>query len=291
MQCLKGFERQTFRRFRVLICVDGSTDGTMGFLSKSRFSFPFKTIMHPGVKHKGRASTRNLCLNHLRFPYLCFLDSDIVPACDLLERHFELLNQTDCLSVGDVVYSGIRGNWVAEYHQERGRGKFNHGETMPPIYLNTQNVSLRSIYFIKTGGQDPLFGSTYGGEDTELGYRLWKSFHISAVANKKAVGYSDETKPLETWLVQLRQFGAMNLPLIRKKHPDLIRLYRMDLLSSNSLKSRFVRTLMKESLNRNLKLWLRPVPQNIRNRLIHFLVFLNIGLGYLSASCRRKETL
>ncbi|MHA1989188.1 MAG: glycosyltransferase family 2 protein, partial [Promethearchaeota archaeon] len=153
-KCLDGFEKQSFRDFRIFICVDGSTDGTIDYLQYARYSFEFGVLTHPGNVHKGRNETRNLSLKRITSMYVLMLDSDIVPDSELLQKHLDLHDKRDCISVGEVYYENSEENIWAYYLQTRGKGKYNDMEEIPCYYLNTQNVSLKSNYFVELGGQD-----------------------------------------------------------------------------------------------------------------------------------------
>jgi glycosyltransferase involved in cell wall biosynthesis len=280
--CLDGLKRQTFRRFRVLVCVDGSTDGTLEFLSKAGLPFKHMTLSHPGKAHRGRAASRNLALKHLRSEYLCFLDSDIRPAPGFLEAHLKQLQREDCVSLGEIVYSGFPEKWVSKYLQSRGRGKFRHGDRIPGHYVTTGNAALKAEYFVRLRGFDEGFEMNYGGEDSELGYRLEKSFKLDIIVNKSARGNTVAGKDLSTYLRQMREFGNTNLRYIREKHPELNEIFDVTLLESKSMKAKTIRFFIRKKLCDFLEAQIPLVPDPVRQKVIHFLVFSSIGLGYLS---------
>ncbi len=280
-KCLHAFEKQTYRNFKILVCVDGASEGVLEYLSTVKFNFPFKVLMHKDGKRKGRNATRNLALNHLESKYLLMFDSDIIPAPDLLEEHLVLLERKDCISLGDVVYTNASKNILADYIQTRGKSKYKNGQIIPSYYLATSNVAFESQYFIQVGGQDPDM-VTYGGGDIEFGYRMEKMFHLSVIYNKEAVGYAKWNKNLDFVLDQMEEFGAVNLHKIRKKYPELREVFRFDLAESKNLKSRFVRFFLRETIGRAVKGMVPYVPRLIRRLLIHYLFFLSIYKGYVS---------
>jgi len=280
-RCVQAFGKQTYRNFRILVCVDGPSEGVLEYLSTAKFSFPFKVLMHKGGKRKGRNVTRNLALNHLESKYLLMFDSDIVPASDLLEKHLALLERKNCISLGDVVYTNASENILADYIQARGKGKYKNGQVIPSYYLATQNVAFESQYFIQVGGQDPDM-VTYGGGDIEFGYRMEKMFRLPVIYNKEAAGYAEWNKSLDFVLGQMEEFGAVNLHKIRKKYPELREVFRFDLVESKNLRSRFVRFFLRETISKAVKEMVPPSPRLIRRLLIHYLFFWSIYKGYVS---------
>ena len=280
-KCLDAFENQTYKNFRVLVCVDGSGKNTLEYLSAVKFTFPFEVLIQKDKKRKGRNATRNLALNHLESKYLLMFDSDILPAPDLLEKHLALLKEKKCISAGEIVYTNASKNILADYIQTRGKSKYKNGQIIPSYYLATSNVAFESQYFLNAGGQDPDMVS-YGGGDIEFGYRMEKMFHLPVIYNKEAVGYAKWDKSLNFVLGQMEEFGAVNLHKIRKKYPELREVFRFHLAESKNLKSRFVRFFLRESIGRTVKKIVPHAPRLIRRLLIHYLFFWSIYKGYMS---------
>ena len=279
--CLSAFEKQTYRDFRVFVCVDGSTDSTMEYLLKAKYNFKFKILTHSDGKRNGRNATRNLAINYLKSKYIMMVDSDIIPASNLLEKHIVLLESKDCISVGNVIYTDVKKNILSDYIQKRGKNKFKDRTEMSSYYLTTGNCAFHSKYFIQSGGQDARM-VTYGGGDIEFGYYLWKYFKLSIIYNKEAVGYSKMNKDLNTLQKQMKEFGAINLHYIRKKHPDLKDIFRFDLIESSSFKSRMIRFFLKDSIGRLSQSMISIVPRFLGRMIIHYLIFLSIYRGYIS---------
>jgi hypothetical protein len=187
------------------------------------------------------------------------------------------------MSVGQILFTNSRKNFVAGYVETRGRGRYENRKTLPAFYFNTQNAALKSVHYIRSGGQDTSLDLSYGGDDSEFGYRVWKESGIPAIANQDAIAYSTEKKELGQMLNEMKCFGSVNLHAIHQKHPELKDLFHFQWMESHSLKTRLIRLLMRESLVENIQKRVPVIPGFIRNPIIHFLVFLNIGIGYLSA--------
>jgi len=279
IHCLKSFDQQTYKEFNVFVCVDGSTDGTLNFLETATFTFDFKILQHPDKKNKGRNTSRNLAIPHLKSEYLLTFDSDNVASHDLIEKHYELLNKQDCISIGEVIYKNADKNIWASYYQTRGQGKYKHNEEIPYFYLTTGNAAFKTKCFLEINGQDPNM-KTYGGGDTEFAYRLHKKFHLPTYFNKEAFGYSTMTKSLSFALDQMQEFGAINLHYIKNKHPDFKELFWFHLMTSKGIRPSLFR-IMLSKLNEKIALLLLPVvPKFLKVKLISFLVLYRIYIGY-----------
>jgi len=279
-ECLKEFSEQSFDDYRIIVCVDGSNDGTNEYLDSSQFSFELLRLSHENNAHKGRDETRNLSLHSVTAEYILLFDSDIIPAKSLLQKHFELLQQKDCVSVGEVIYRNANENIWAYYLQTRGKGKYNDLDEMPAYYLNTQNVAFKSKYFIESGGQDLDLSKSYGGDDTVLGYKINKKFNVPTVFNKSAKGFSVLHKTLDKALEQMHEFGNVNLKIIRKKYPELDKIFNLNIMESNELHHMAIRLMLIKVIAQFLLKTLKMVPNRIKLLYIQFLVFYSIYSGY-----------
>jgi hypothetical protein len=217
------------------------------------------------------------------------IDSDVIPDEKLLEAHLDLIGKRDVLSMGKIILANSGSNRVAGYLRKRGTGKFTHGKEVPGFYLNTQNVAMRSSHFIALGGFDETFSLSYGGDDTDLGYRLAKTRRLAAVFNGSAFVSVCENKTVSFFLSQMRVFGASSLHLIRKKHPEFSQLFGVKWYETQSVRGRLARFLIRGSLAEKLERLAPVIPIATSHRLIHALVFLNMGKGYLSSEMNGKK--
>ena len=278
--CLTALEKQTYKEFKVFVCVDGSTDGTVEFLENSDFNFDLKILEHADKKNKGRNLTRNLCIPFLSNEFFLMIDSDCVPKPNLVEKHKLLLEKNDVISVGEVFYVNTRTNIWAKYLMTRGKGQFTDQQEIPAHYLNTQNVAFRTKYFLDSGGQDLEMSSSYGGDDTELGYRLNKLSGIKTIFNKSAAVFSDLDKNLNKALEQMEEFGANNLKLIRKKHPEFKTVFRVDLFEGRNFSNKFIKFLLNSFFFGLAKSILILLPSKLKMICVHYLVIAAIYKGY-----------
>jgi GT2 family glycosyltransferase len=276
--CLAALELQVERRFRVLVCVDGSTDPTMAYLQKLKPGYPMAILEHPDRMNHGRSAARNLALPAVEAGYLLMLDSDMRLEPAGIAEHLSLLSRRDSISVGDVVYLNAAENTWARYQATRGKNKSKGGQRIGPLAFNTQNVALRTSDFVDLGGFDETLVG-YGGEDTELGIRL-AGLGRTFVFNDRARAKTIERKTVQEGLAQLRQYGRTNLRSIRRKHPTSTSPFWIDRFESNRLQDRALRALLNPITDRVVDLGMLVSPFAVQRQLLNYKVIRNVFSGY-----------
>lgn len=157
---------------RVLVLVDGSTDGTTEALQALELPVPLEVVWQPNA---GLATTRQRSLERAGTELVWFLDDDLVPLPDALPTHRRADRDTggDHVLMGPCVMAddaetrpALRAHYAKLYGALTASGRiesfdqFSAANTSGPVAL------LRDA-----GGFDTGF-TTYGREDFELGYRL-----------------------------------------------------------------------------------------------------------------------
>jgi hypothetical protein len=112
---------------------------------------------------------------------------------------------------------------------------------------------------------------------------------MAAVANRLAWVTVRENKSVPFFLDQMRNFGASSLKLIRKKHPEFDRLFGIRWYESRPPVGFLVRSVIESPLAAGLEKWISVLPAGLRDRLVHLLVFMNMGKGYLSKGPGPKD--
>jgi glycosyltransferase involved in cell wall biosynthesis len=264
---------------RVLVCVDGSTDGTLEFLASTDLPFPLTVLEHQDRQNHGRSATRNLALPHLSAEHVLLLDADMRLEPDTANRHLDLLErETTAVSVGDVEYLNARENIWARYIATRGRNKARPGTEIRPLDLNTQNVALRRRSLVEVGGFDVSL-TGYGGEDTELGLRLAER-GIGFVFNAAARVTTVEHKTVGEGLSELRTYARTNLHTTRTRHPGGPAPFWIDRFDSPTLVNRALRTLLNPLTDRIVDLALPRMPFPVQRRLLDYKVIRAVFSGY-----------
>lgn len=272
-KCLQGFEYQTLKDFRVFVCVDGSTDGTFEWLAKQNFSFKTEILAHPNKENRGRAATRNLALSYLNSKYILFIDSDLIPAQQLLEEHAKiLLSNPSAVSQGNIQYQDIDNLWT-HYESNQFHRSFTQ-EYRPWTKLLSGNLAMATELFKSVKGFDNK-GNYYGGEDSLLGWKIMQQEnHYILVNNQLAIVNGILGKSLQEGLTNKSEFAATNLnqllQVMQYKHAPS---YKLHLLKTK--KAKYLYKTLKTIRFYFLTLrWLSGKKGNsLTDKLIHLLVF------------------
>jgi len=282
--CLHSILKMDSVDYKVVVCDNGSTDGTIEFLKDFVNQFPsFIFSEHPDKQNKGRAANRNQAIPFIDSEYVLFLDSDAEVSKEILIEHAKVLKaNSNTVSIGKAVYINANTNIWAAYLSTRGHGKYKHLEIADYKYFNTQNAALPSRFFKELGGFDPnMF--FYGGDDIEFGCRLRKTFHPSFIVNDKALVFAEMDKTLSKALEQFEEYGKYNLPYTIQKHPEDDDIFHFHLYLNKDLKSRFFRFILNDFLGSVLSLVLKISPSFLQVQIINYQVALAIKKG-LAAS-------
>lgn len=282
-RCLESLAKDP-HELRVLVCVDGSTDGTLAFLNGLRFPHELKVLEHPDRRNRGRAAARNLALQSLSSPTTLLLDSDMRLARGAIEAHLMMLDEPAAISVGDVVYENANASLWARYLSTRGKNKAGHGGTLSPLYLASGNVALPSEALVKTGGFDPQL-SSYGLEDTELGLRL-AELGYRLFFNAAALATTVESKTVKEALQEMRRLGQENLPRVWRSHPDGPAPFWIDRFASPRLRDRMLRLLLNPVTDALVGALLPVSPFWLQRRLLNYQVLRAVWRGYHDAMAR-----
>ena len=280
LNCLTGFESQTEKDFRLLICIDGSTDGTQESVQAYCLNSGMNIVVleHPDGMNHGRNATRNLALPLLNAPYVICLDSDAIPSPDFLANHLSILEQHECVSAGDLNYVNADTNRWAAYLHTRGKKRFANNAQIPFQYITTGNLGMPTRFFQELNGQDAAMKG-YGGGDTEFAYRLHKTFNPKIYHAKSAIAESFMQKSIDEALNQMEEFGRGNLQYIRTKHPEFTELFRLNVILKQNMQSRLIRMLLHPLLGNITQRLAKILPMKVAIALLPHAVMSRIWKG------------
>lgn len=281
-RCLKALGQVRGVDFEVLICVDGSTDGTLEWLNAEEMIFPLTVLHHPGNANQGRSATRNLALSRLRGQYTLFLDSDMEANPDLFERHLDVLKQGASVSIGPVYYRNAASNLWVRYTSERGVAKYAAGAEVPFQYFITPNTALPTTWWKSLGGFDPEI-NRYGGEDMELGYRIHREFRPKFIYNAAARVFTTQPKTLREALPQLKEYGQTGLPYIVRKWPELNKIYWVDKVNGGGIKAGILNFFTRKFWRPLIFGLLKALPYGLQKYLVSYLVISFVHEGFRAA--------
>lgn len=186
------------------------------------------TVVHHG-RSRGRAATRNSGLARATGDVVVFLDGDMEVVPGFLAAHAAAHGRPDAVVLGEIRTSPeIPRTGFVEYVDSRGVRKVAPGEEIPPRYFLTGNCSVAHPLLERAGGFDEEFDE-YGGEDTEMGYRLAAHGGRFVHAPGAVSNHLDLASPTAT-AKRLRRYGETMLPLLVRKAPRARAELKLDLV-------------------------------------------------------------
>ncbi|MFH1684315.1 MAG: glycosyltransferase [Candidatus Margulisiibacteriota bacterium] len=274
-ETLKRIFDQDFEkdRYEVIVVDDGSNDGTPNQLKGLKPQGRFQYISHP--KNLGRAKARNSGIKQARGGIIVMIDEDIWVEKDFLREHYrahssfnENIVVTGASPAAVDIPNSFWNRYLCSRYSNILKRMREKADNLTYGYFRTGNVSLKKEVLDKVGLFDEKF-TAYGGEDTDLGYRIKKEgFRI---VYKDIIGqhYFDAT--LSSILGKAYQKGRSVCFLVRK-YPELYKdmqfhsvFYKDAPLWKNILK---------------FLLYSRPAVR-LNRSLVCFLSGLKIDPGYL----------
>jgi glycosyltransferase involved in cell wall biosynthesis len=198
-------------RFEVVVVDDASTDGTGEMIKSLKPPYLLRYFSMP--ERGGPAGARNKGVREAQGSLIVFIDSDLVPAPELLEAHLEAHQSADnVIGHGPVIHTTDLDNPTAT------RMKLTD---MSRAFFATGNVSIRREHLLKAGLFDEEFRE-YGWEDLELGRRL-RRLQLQAIPVPEAKGYhykaSLQLSQLPALMERERQRARTAL-IYYRKHPE-----------------------------------------------------------------------
>ena len=198
---LAGLSRQTFAHpFEVVVIDDGSEED-IGAVTEPYSSDLALTLLRQDRDGFGLARARNLGVSSVDADVVVFLDADCIPGHEWLShhiawhrkasnlvvtgsrRHIDAFLDANMISRGSVDLHDMAGQ------PETATGRFDTDDWRGLVYRRSQrlllgdagfraaiggNSSMRRETFLDAGGASTDFRA-WGGEDTELAWRLWNA--------------------------------------------------------------------------------------------------------------------
>ena len=177
--------------------------------------------------NQGRARSRNRGIERAAGELLVFLDSDMTVSPDFLRAHaFAHAELPGRVAIGNIRFGeGIPENCLTRYINRRGVHRLNPGQDVPFNCFVTGNSSIDRGQLLRVGLFDEDF-RRYGGEDLELGYRL----HRNGIAFQyvpEALSLHNHLRPFDQNCDLMRTYGTHSLPILVRKHPELVDLLHL----------------------------------------------------------------
>lgn len=111
---------QTFNDFELIMCDDGSADGTYQIARSYCERFPEKIILLKNEKNMGLNYTLNQCLKAAKSPYIARMDGDDISLPQRFEKEVEYLDKHPEFAIVStpMIFFDETGDWGRNYRIE-----------------------------------------------------------------------------------------------------------------------------------------------------------------------------
>jgi glycosyltransferase involved in cell wall biosynthesis len=209
-----------------LVVDDGADPGLADHVARTFPELPVHVEHHP--ENRGRSATRNSGIARATGDVVVFLDGDMEVVPRFLAAHAAAQTGEDVVVLGNIrTAPEIARSAFVRYIDTRGVQKIAPGEPIPPRYFMTGNSSVAAALLARSGGFDEDFRE-YGGEDTEMGYRLGAHGARFRYA-PGAVSWHLDLNSVPRMAERLRRYGERSLPILVAKVPEARRDLHLDL--------------------------------------------------------------
>ncbi|MHC4474150.1 MAG: glycosyltransferase family 2 protein [Planctomycetota bacterium] len=212
-RCLDAVRRQkTDRSFEIIVIDDGSTDGSLQWISDNGIRV-FRQA------HQGPAAARNLGVEKARGEIVLFTDADCEPLEDWVEEMVQPLE--------DPSTSGVKGSYltrqkkiVPRFVQLEYESKYEKMKGNPYIdFIDTYAAGFVKKDFLRVGKYDARF-PTASVEDQEFSFRMWEKGY-RMIFNPEARVYHSHSEGLWNYMKKKFRIGFWKA-LVLKEHPKKI---------------------------------------------------------------------
>jgi glycosyltransferase involved in cell wall biosynthesis len=220
--------------FEVLVVDDGAEPALGEHVARWGLGIRVEVLHH--ASRRGRSATRNTGIARSRGEIVVFLDGDMEVVPGFLAAHAAAHRSGEEVVLGRILTAPeLRRGAFARYVDSRAVEKVPPGERIPARYLMTGNCSVARALLERAGGFDEEF-TGYGGEDTEMGYRL-EAHGGRFVHAPEALAFHLDLPSVPRMAERLRRYGEEALPILVRKAPrarEELRLYLAEPIAPGS---------------------------------------------------------
>jgi GT2 family glycosyltransferase len=217
--------KQSFQmKYEIVVIDDCSTDGTQLYFDQK--GADLKNVVYiRNDNNLGRAKSRNIGIKRARGKYILMVDDDISVNSLFLSEHYKM----HTLAKDPVVVAGAIkpspyipntavNNYLNWHHEWCYREMLKNRNSLPFNFCKTANLSLLKQVFNSVGLFDEAF-IEYGGEDTELGCRIFNN-NIRLLFAEDAIGYHYHNETVDGIIKKFMQ-QARTIKYFCKLHPHI----------------------------------------------------------------------
>lgn len=227
--CLDSLQKQTLKRedFEIIVVNDGGTDKTEEVIEN--FQDKFVSLKYIYQENAGQGNARNNGIKQASGRIILFIGDDILLDRNALKYHVEMHEkhpgQNEAILGMIFWHPEIRitpfMEWLVKGKKGGHQFAFDllEGQNIADYnFFYTSNISLKRK-MLEKHEFDPVFKS-YGWEDIELGYRLFKEEGLVLYFCSDAVGYHYHEIDEENLGKRMRSIGK-SLWIFHNKYPEL----------------------------------------------------------------------
>jgi glycosyltransferase involved in cell wall biosynthesis len=223
---LGDMARQTLPReaFEVVVCVDGSTDGTGEVLERLRTTAPFPLVALY-QENQGQSVARHQAIIHASGQRVVVVDDDMELSPGFLQAHLDAA-QSDpsrVVVIGKVVpesgwqrkplYEAVREHSMMLLHERLETG----AQAPSATAFVTQNVSMPRRLYLDVGGFD---ASLRLDEDRELGMRLERAGGLLVFSPEASAVHRSDVGSYDKWEQRQYEYGKFAVQIWEKYGRD-----------------------------------------------------------------------
>ncbi len=205
-EAIDSILKQTLREWELIICDDGSADGTWAVISKYRKKYPERIIALKNKENRKQAYSRNRCIKKARGQYIAIMDADDLCDPTRLEKQAAFLSshpEIDFVGTGMTIFDE-QGPW---------------GESMPKEDILPKDLIVGSGFIAASCmfRRDVLFSvkgyrtnpNYYFVEDYELFQRIYLAGYRGVNLQEPLYKYREYRQTIKRRHFKNRIYGAM----------------------------------------------------------------------------------
>ncbi|MEE9166464.1 MAG: glycosyltransferase family 2 protein [Candidatus Neomarinimicrobiota bacterium] len=268
----------------IILVDDASTDETPSLLENREWKDRATVVRH--TENRGRTATRNSGIDTATGDLLVFVDCDIEVGPEFLSLHVEQHRNSGIVGV----LSNVRPREMKssnKYHRylfsgRRGAKLVGENHPLPFRYFIMTCASIKAYAVRKTGKfNEKLPGY---GIDLEYAYRLWNNYPNGLFYSSGIVVFMHKAKDLHETLVDFREYGRRNVPIILSNFPELAPYVGADFVSSPpgsfSLRGLVGSLLINQVMSSLARMLLMLAPYPLSNHFVRYLMLSAAAMGY-----------
>lgn len=247
-EILLKLEDQTINqdRYEIIVCDSYSNDGTSEVIEE--LSKKYDNIKYINDSKNILATKRNIGINAAKSNLIVFMDDDVVPERSFIEAHIKAHKGKK-----NVIYCGnikFPIEWVKNSNYYKYRNESHKNKKDEELKFNrivVMNMSFKKDEFLEKVGYVSEEFIGYGGEDTELGWRISKS-GLKMYFLEEALGWHYEKSPtIKDYGNKIYRLGKDGLKTLMELDTNIVKNTNMkNLVFKNSFKSKLYDFLLSK---------------------------------------------